>query len=55
MAEFPPPATITSKPSKKGPSQMAQYATPLPKNSSSPGTPNFLGLLPVAMIIDFAL
>ncbi len=36
----PPPTIITSLPLKKPASQVAQYETPLPENSSSPGMPS---------------
>ena len=36
------PETPTTSPLNKGPSQVAHWDTPLPKNSSSPGIPNFL-------------
>ena len=51
----PPPTTYISKSSKKDPSQVAQYETPLPVNSFSPGQPIGLDDAPVAIIIDLAL
>lgn len=51
-AAKPAPITNTSNPSKNWPSQVAQYATPLPVNSSSPLNPSCLGAAPVAIITD---
>ena len=48
-AAKPAPITKISIPVKNSPSQVAQYATPLPVNSCSPGKPNFLGAAPVAI------
>ena len=50
--EFPPPITATFFPLKRGPSQWGQYATPLPRNSFSHGTPNSRHRAPVANITD---
>ena len=41
---------MISKFLKNGPSQVAQYDTPLPANASSPSIPSFLGFAPVAII-----
>ena len=38
IAESPPPMTASRRSLKKKPSQVAQYETPRPENSSSPGT-----------------
>ena len=38
IAESPPPTTTIGLPRKKNPSHVAQYETPLPAYSSSPGT-----------------
>ena len=50
----PPPDTTNSRFLKNGPSQVAQYETPLPANASSPSTPSFLGVAPVAIITALA-
>ncbi len=46
MAASPPPITAITSPLKKAPSQMAQYETPFPAYSPSPGTPSFTGVPP---------
>ncbi len=48
-AANPPPITNTSLPVKNSPSQVAQYATPRPRNSSSPVNPILRGWAPVAI------
>jgi len=55
IAESPPPTTTISLPLKNGPSHVAQYDTPLPASSPSPGTPSLRGLAPVAMITALAV
>ena len=52
-AILPPPTTATSLFLKNAPSHVAQYETPAPVNSSSPGTPSFLCFAPVAIRIAF--
>ena len=47
-AESPPPITTISHSSKKAPSHVAQYETPLPQCSFSPLQPSSLALAPVA-------
>ena len=54
-AVSPPPTTYISKSSKKDPSQVAQYETPFPINSFSPGQPIGLDDAPVATITAFDL
>ena len=51
-ALFPPPTMRTFLFTKNMPSQVAQYATPLPRNSFSPGTFKCLWDAPVAKITD---
>jgi hypothetical protein len=50
-ADSPDPTTLTILFLKRGPSQTAQYDTPFPFNSFSPGTLRSLGVLPNARII----
>ena len=50
QAASPPPTTTIRFPLKNGPSQVAQYDTPLPANCASPGTPRCLWEAPVASI-----
>src|SRR5659263_244961 len=54
IAESPPPITTTTLSLKKKPSHVAQYETPLPINSISPFAPSFFGVVPEAIITDFA-
>src|SRR5690606_25288023 len=54
-AESPPPITAISRSRKNAPSQTAQYDTPRPAYSSSPGTPSLRCSAPVAMMTAFAL
>ena len=49
-AVSPPPTTNTSTSLKNAASQVAQYDTPAPTNSSSPFTPNLLCFEPIAII-----
>ena len=42
--------TAMTCPRKNAPSQMAQYDTPLPANSASPGMPSFTGVPPAVRI-----
>src|SRR3989344_1333125 len=51
---FPPPMTATSMPLKRGPSQEAQYVTPLFSNLSAPWIFNFRRPAPEAMSTAFA-
>src|SRR5207244_6157609 len=46
----PPPTTASTSPLKNAPSHTAQYDTPFPAYSFSPGTPSFTGLPPAVRI-----
>ncbi len=48
IAESPPPTMIVVRSLKNAASQVAQYETPRPPSSSSPGTPSFLCSAPMA-------
>ncbi len=54
MAVSPPPMTAMSCSRKKNPSQVAQYETPRPDSSSSPGRPSLRCCEPVATITALA-
>ena len=54
MAESPPPMTATAWSWKNMPSQVAQWETPRPSSSDSPGTPSFRCSPPAAMITVLA-
>jgi hypothetical protein len=48
IALSPPPTMTVGLSLKNAASQVAQYETPLPPSSSSPGTPSFLCSAPMA-------